>query len=536
MPDRKLDIAYYRLSKEDGDVEEGSAEESCSIASQRTCVSRYVCEHFGKESVFDEIVDDGYSGTNMNRPGMKKLLHLVESGKVRTIIVRDLSRFARNYLEAGHYLEFVFPVYNVRFISINDQFDSGTLGESTGGLELAIRNLINEMYSKDISRKIKSVVDMKKLNGEYVYGTAPYGYKKGEKKNTIVPDEEAAGIVRQIFSWAADGITITQIAGRLNEAQVDTPSVYLASVRGKYPTRKFWTFESVRNILTNRIYTGDTEAFKSHVVRVGSNKVKQIPPEQRQIVPCTHEALISREVYFSAQNTIKSTKKSKPQSPPNPLTSLLVCDCCGNRLSKGKAKNKDWLCTSARYQQTLGCSRIRVNDEKMQCIVLRAIVTQCRLLDAKVQKLAVSGGEVRDRKSVLQNECRYCRRHLDGVQSEKMDLYEKYAMGSLGKEEYLQKKSILLEKEEKLKARAQLAERKVSELDEKEQTVQKQVESAKRLIPFQEITELTPELTKELIRRIVVSEDGNIRIEWNFHDEVGEILRFPQKEASEDAM
>ena len=143
------------------------------------------------------------------------------------------------------------------------------------------------------------------------YGTAPYGYRKGERKNTIVPDEEAAQIVRQIFLWAASGITITQIAGLLNEQHVTTPSEYLASIRGRYWTRKFWTFNSVRNILTKRIYTGDTEPFKSHVIRVGSNQVKYIPVESRQVIPCTHEAIISREIYFQAQKTIKSNKKRK---------------------------------------------------------------------------------------------------------------------------------------------------------------------------------------------------------------------------------
>ena len=174
--DERMDILYLRLSKEDGDAEDGSIDESCSIQAQRTCIKQYLRSKGFSVEHFSEIIDDGYSGTTMERPGMNRLIKLVGSGKVRTIIVRDLSRFARNYLEAGHYLEFVFPAYNVRFISINDQFDSMELGESTGGLDLAIRNLINQMYSKDIARKIKSAVDLKKLSGEFVYGTAPFGY------------------------------------------------------------------------------------------------------------------------------------------------------------------------------------------------------------------------------------------------------------------------------------------------------------------------------------------------------------------------
>lgn len=178
------DLYYLRLSKEDGDVADGT-EESCSIGSQRLCIHRFLRDQGLNPNSFEEIVDDGYSGTSMRRPGMSRLLNLVEQGRVRTIVVRDLSRFARNYLEAGHYLEFVFPAYDVRFISINDQFDSKAIGETTGGLELAIKNLLNQMYSRDISRKIKSAVDLKKLNGEFVYGTAPYGYKKDPRQTPL---------------------------------------------------------------------------------------------------------------------------------------------------------------------------------------------------------------------------------------------------------------------------------------------------------------------------------------------------------------
>ena len=236
-----IDIIYLRLSKEDGDVASGTEEESCSISSQRTCIHRYLREHHMDPDSFEEIVDDGYSGTSMHRPGMSRLIKLVEQGRVRSVIVRDLSRFSRNYLEAGHYLEFVFPTYGVRFISINDQFDSDAVGESTGGLELAIRNLINQMYSRDISKKIKSAVDIKKLNGEFVYGTAPYGYKKGPKRNTIVIDETAAIIVKKIFLWASTGESCSDIAKQLNAEGALTPSVYLAAIGGKYKTKSVWT-------------------------------------------------------------------------------------------------------------------------------------------------------------------------------------------------------------------------------------------------------------------------------------------------------
>lgn len=526
MSAEKQDFYYLRLSKEDGDIEEGSAEESCSITSQRDCIKRYLQEHHFSEEVFEEIADDGYSGTSMNRPGMRRLLNLVEAGKVRTIIVRDLSRFARNYLEAGHYLEFVFPAYGVRFISINDQFDSKQLGESTGGLELAIKNLLNQMYSKDISRKIKSAVDLKKLSGEYVYGTAPYGYKKGEEKNTIVIDKEAAENVKAIFEWAASGITITQIAQKLNEAHVVTPSVYLASVRGKYKTRAIWTFESVRNILANRIYTGDTVPFKSHVVRVGSDRVKQIPEELRQVIPNTHEGIISRELFYQARTVIKSTKKSKASAHPNPFRSLLVCSCCGNRLSKSKPQNKNWICTTHRYNPGSDCEKVRFREDKLTEIVLHAINVRCRLLDAKIKIMKQESHSAKSSEQILQTECQTLRRQMEGLQALKMQHYESYVSGQLSKESFLIKKREASAKEEDLKIKLSVAEHKLKELTEKIKKSAIQMENDCRMIEYQEITELTPQLMKELVKRIMIRPDGSIRIEWNFRDEMNEPIPF----------
>ena len=520
------DYYYLRLSKEDGDTEDGTAEESCSITSQRDCIQRFLYENHFSSDDFEEIVDDGYSGTSMNRPGMRKLLNLVESGKVRTIIVRDLSRFARNYLEAGHYLEFVFPAYNVRFISINDQFDSALLGENTGGLELAIKNLLNQMYSKDISRKIKSSVDLKKLSGEYVYGTAPYGYKKGEKKNTIVIDREAADIVKKIFEWAASGITITQIARRLNEEKVVTPSVYLAAVRGKYKTRTTWTFESVRNILANRIYTGDTVPFKSHVVRVGSDRVKQIPEELQQVIPSTHEAIISRELFYQARTVVKSNKKSKAKASTNPFTSLLVCGCCGNRLSKGKSQNKNWLCANRRYNPGSGCEQVRFREDKLAEIVLHAINVRCKLLDAKIKRMRQESHSAKSSEQILQTECQTLRRQIEKTQASKMQYYESYVSGQLTKEDFLTKKKEATAQEEDMKIKLTVAERKLKELSEKIKASTMEMETGKKVIGYQEITELTPQLMKELVKKIIIQPDGSIRIEWNFHDELSELISF----------
>lgn len=182
MLGEKYSFDYLRLSKEDGDVVDGISEESQSIASQRACIRQYRMMHPDLPEHFDELVDDGFSGTHFERPGIQKILKLVEQDRVDTIIVRDLSRFARNYLDAGHFLEFVFPAHSVRFIAINDGYDSAEYSDASTGLHIAIKNLINQMYSRDISRKIKSAVDLKKMSGAYVYGTAPLDTKRVRRK------------------------------------------------------------------------------------------------------------------------------------------------------------------------------------------------------------------------------------------------------------------------------------------------------------------------------------------------------------------
>lgn len=521
-----LDIIYLRLSKEDGDVAAGTEEESCSIHSQRLCIHRHLESIGMAPGTFREIVDDGYSGTTMNRPGMAELLDLTERGRVRTIVVRDLSRFARNYLDAGRYLEFVFPMYGVRFLSVNDQYDSAMVGESTGGLELAIKNLLNQMYSKDISRKIKSAVDIKKMNGEYVYGSAPYGYRKGDRKNTIEIDEPAAMIVRRIFHWAGEGVSNSEIARRLNADGIPTPSVYLAEIRGRYKTRALWSYESVRNILENRIYTGDTVPFKSHVVRVGSNRTRGVPVEDQVVIPNTHSPIISRELFESACAVRKryAPRKNDPSRQPYVFQSVLVCGCCGNRLARGKAQNKDWLCPTRRYAPDTACKDVRFRDAKLTQIVSNAIRTQSRLLDTRIRQMkAVSSGTQSDA-DMLRSECGKLRRELNQFQSRKMQSFEQFLSGELTKEQFLAIKEELTASEANVTAQLQLAQSRLETLSDRLETEDRCVADSQPFAGFQELGALTHGLVKELVRQIVVYPGGSVRIIWNYSDEVSALL------------
>ncbi len=517
MLSEKLDIAYMRLSLEDNDVTSGDTSESCSISSQRLCIKEFARANADVPDALTEYIDDGYTGTNMERPAMSRILQMVTMGRVRTIVVRDLSRFARNYLEAGHYLEFIFPAYDVRFISINDHYDSSKVGyEDQSALQLAIRNLLNDLYSKDISRKIKSAVDVKKMSGEYVYGQVPYGYKKGAVKNTIVIDEPAAEVVRRIFFLAEHGNTITQIARMLNEKGVMTPSVYLASVRGKYKVRDFWTYESIRNILENRIYTGDTIPFKSHVVRVGSKRVKMLSEEEQIIIPNTHEAIISRETYYKAKNVVKSNVKTKTGRASSALSGYLVCGCCGNKLSKGRPTNRNWLCPSARYVTECECSSIRLNEATMKEKLLSAIQMQCDLADAKVKAVKVKQDSIFSQMKQLEMELKQRKKQVDENSGKLMKMLEEYYDGGYTKDEFLQAKEGLKRKEEQLKEASRSLEAKLLTLKEeagKEQNMFLEADTVKK---HSGITELDSYLMKELVKEIRVFPNNAVQITWNF--------------------
>ena len=521
-----LDICYLRLSQEDGDRVDGPAGESCSIASQRQCIRDYLERHGFDAAGFTEIADDGWSGTNMERPGMRRLLALVEAGRVRTVAVRDLSRFARNYLEAGHYLEFVFPARGVRFISVNDGFDSADVGESTGGLELAVKNLLNQMYSRDISRKVKSAVDLKKLSGEYVYGAVPYGYKKGKEKNTIVIDPPAAETVRHIFSLAASGESITRIARRLNDDGVETPSVYLAAVRGgRYRTRAFWTYESVRNILQNRIYTGDTVPFKSHVESVGSRRVRHVPEEQQEVIPETHEAIVSREQYYLARRTVRSNRKGPRTRADNPFTSLVFCGCCGNRLVKGRERNRSWLCASARYRTDSGCATVRIEDARLREIVRRAVETQCALLGERLQSARRDGQGLRSGRLALERERAALSRRLERLEGESLRRYEAYASGALSREEFSRARTAAASEAGELKLRLAVTERALASALEGERACTGEAGQVQDLLGELTSGGITEGLAAALIRRITVEPGGAVRIEWNFRDGIADAGR-----------
>ncbi len=515
--DRRINAAYFRLSLADGDIvsEKGNGkQESNSIASQRLCIQEYARTHLQMEEPPAEFIDDGYTGTNFERPGFRRLLREIMAGNVRTLLIKDLSRLGRNYIEVGYYLEKYFPFYHVRVILVNDGYDSGEGSGEIPGIDLVIKNLINEWYSRDISRKIKSVVDMKKYDGEYVYGAVPFGYVKGKVKNTIEIDPPAAEIVRSIFELTCEGKTITQIARELNDRKIITPSVYMAQIRKNYKIREFWTYESVRNIMTNRIYTGDTEIFKSHVVQVGSDRVKQIPAQERPVIENTHPAIISREMYFEARNVVKHKGETKKHGKGDVLSGYLVCGCCGNRLIKGKDGNKKFYCASARYAGDKECSQVKAPADKVKTVLLHAIQMQLDVAGISVTE-TIKGQKMSHRQQELDREIKRISGRLESWMDESLALYEDYITGKIDKMLYMkQKEHLLTDKKALEQQRDELEAQKAKNNLQREKTeIRNQY-----LKKFGAFDTLNDALMKEFIDRVTIMPDGEMRIKWNFKE------------------
>ncbi len=350
----KITIALYmRLSQDDG----GSAAESNSIVNQKKLLRSYAAKHF-KEYNLLEFQDDGYTGMNFCRPGVSELLDKVREGKVDCILVKDLSRFSRDYIETGFYLEQIFPFAGVRFIAINDGYDSDCYKGSAAGMDTAFKNLINDLYCKDISVKVKSSLEIKKEKGIYANGNCAFGYcKDPEDRHRLLVVEEEAVIVKRIFQMALDGISSYKIAQQFNVEGIKTPIEYkiergTASVKPK--GGKFeWDASTVCHILCNAAYAGDMVYGKYETSEV-SGKVKRKPREEWKVFRNHHEAIIDRETFEYIQKG-RRAKKDVKKYKRHPFIGKMECGCCHKSLKIAHTKNPYFYCAGRYMAQHKEC-------------------------------------------------------------------------------------------------------------------------------------------------------------------------------------
>lgn len=353
---------YLRLSVEDGDIVSNDTKaESDSIGHQRELIARYISEKQIYPSIQPvEFVDDGYSGTNFDRPAVRKMLSLVREGKICCIIVKDLSRFGRNYLEVGDYLEQVFPFMGVRFIAINDGYDSNDYIGTTGGIEIAFKSLLYDMYSKDLSEKMRSSLLIRRKKGDFIGPRAPFGYQFSDNKKILAVDEVAAQYVKRIFGLACEGYGTGKIAKLLNKERVPTPGQYKNKEKLQYHIldgEGYWDSGKVRKILQNKVYTGTVVNGRTRVTKVGGSHFKQVPEEEQICIPSRHEAIVTEQEYLLALQVLKNNgrQKGKKHTPKQEsiLLGKLRCGHCKRSLIRIDCTTIPYfICKKAEYTET----------------------------------------------------------------------------------------------------------------------------------------------------------------------------------------
>lgn len=511
---------YIRLSREDGDKEE-----SDSVGNQRKLLTEYVNSK-DELILYDVYIDDGFTGTNFNRPAFKKMIKDIEAGKVNCVVVKDLSRFGRDYIDTGRYLERDFPELGVRFISITDGIDSM---KQAYDMLLPIKNIFNEQYARDISKKVQTAVKTKQKAGEFIGAFTSYGYKKSPvDKNKLVIDEYAADVVRRIFSLYIQGYGKLKIAKILNAEGILCPAEYKRAMGLNYhnPNRlestTYWSYSTVNNILHREMYVGNMVQGTKHQ-RMRS-KQKKMAKEDWIIVENTHEPIIDKETWEKTQSLLhKRTRELDLETNKNIFAGFVKCGDCGRAMVKNVWKLADGSKTYSMYCGTYKrhgkqyCTPHTLPMAVLEQIVLgdlKAIIQSIGDLKELVSSQHLTASKV---KRIADTELSKIRLELERVKRLKQSVYEDYKEELITKEEFLTYREDYQKKEE-------LYSKQIEALEEKKRdSVTDDVFETpwlKRLLELKDIEKLDRDIVIEMISEIKVYENRKIKITYNFSNEL----------------
>lgn len=511
---------YLRVSLEDFDLKRNlHKDESNSIFGQRNLINRYIQDDKTLNNLpVKEFVDDGFTGTNFERPSFQKMLEEIKNGKISCVIVKDLSRFGRNYLEVGDYLEHLFPFLGVRFVAVNDYYDSEDYSGENAGVDIAFKNILHDYYSRDLSMKIRTAQRSRMLQGKYV-NTPPYGYKRDpEHKHHLVPDENTAWVVKKIFQMIIEGSSTSQVALYLNKNHISTP-MQAKSVRRKKgmlcEKPLMWTHHTVLNILGNYKYVGAmvNHTRESQALR---DKVQKRMPEDEWIVnEGMHDALISHEEFRQARQALRKVKKYNKKEAD--LTSCVYyCGHCGRKLRKTYGLTTYLTCRTFKYVPDAECRTIRWVLPDIEKIVLESFKVQ--LLFLQSLKKNMKNAENNRGKEYI-GEMKRIKNQLERYQDKKVKLYTEYRQGILSRDGFILKKLQLSQEEETLKQEMiqirNIYEKYIEEkaLEDEQRVVVDQY-SGYMGLPDEELIALM----YQGVERVMVYNDKRVEITWKFQD------------------
>lgn len=503
---------YIRLSKED--ESEGPSE---SVNNQQSLLNEFVQQH--RLSVYDTYIDDGWSGTNFDRPNFQRMITDIEARKVNMVITKDLSRLGRDYILTGHYMERYFPEHRVRYISLLDGIDTGV--DSTANDITPFRAIMNDMYAKDISKKISSVKHDKQRKGLFIGGKPVYGYKMHPtEKNKIVIDEDVAPIVQRIFGMALDGMSCRQIAVQLNNEGIPTPATYAGlTVSAPGPYTGLWSSERVSDMLQNETYIGSMVQGRTRKINYKSKKCIKQDRRDWVVVEGTHEPLIDRETFEKVRVLINSRRRTRSRTYDFLLKGLIFCHECGYPLAvinRKMASGEDrliFVCrTYQRFTKAGVCTSHTIKVESVTQAVMEKVREVCgaylqadRLLPQAQREVARALAEADNEKEINSLKARIdsLTAHLDKV--------------------YMDKLSGVLEEADfqriygKVKADRSALEQRLSQLDRPDFSPAEQLDLTKKLTErFLETASANRELLVSLIERIELTADKQIIIKFRF--------------------
>ncbi len=515
---------YIRLSREDGD-----REESNSIASQRELLTEFTDAQTDMTAP-RLYTDDGCTGTDFERPDFQRMIGDLRAGIVNCVIVKDLSRFGRNYVGVGEYLEHVFPLLGVRFISVGDHVDSYLDPRSVNSLIVPFKNIINDEYCRDISNKVRASLDLKRRQGKFIGSFASYGYRKDpDDHSRLLVDETAAAVVRDIFDWFVGGTSVLGIARRLNAMGIPNPSAYKRQqgMNYRHPASDkldgLWPDSSVRRILRNPLYTGTMVQGKNRMKSYKLHISEAVPEDEWITVEQTHEAIIPGELFDKAQSLFERDTRTAPTRRQVYLFSgFLRCADCGKAMNRKQISQPYgnyhyYICSTFKKQHSGACTKHTIRSDRLEQAVLETLRSQIALaveMDELIAEINRSGTRSRSAAHLLEERAQL-QTERERIEQLKLSLYPDWKAGDISREEYHRLKAQFEQQQAKLDTRlASLQTR----IDEVQSGVDETNSFLSQFVKYRSLQTLTREAVVELIDMIYVHEGGKITIKFKFSD------------------
>ncbi len=503
---------YLRLSQEDLDKRTNRAkDESNSISAQRLLITQQLnLDPTLHDLPRLEFCDDGYTGTNFDRPEFSRMMDLVKRGEISCIVVKDLSRFGRDYLEVGDYLEHIFPFLGVRFQAINDHYDSIKHSGKTMGIDVAFKNLIYDYYCKDLSKKVKSAMGIKQREARYV-SCAPFGYQIcPTAKHQLVVDPKTAVIVRRIFLDVIAGNSTSQIARDLNREGIATPAEYKGRRRQTSPIIPQWTHYMVLNIIENLKYTGTMVNHMRESCHIRDGNQRRLPKEEWYLRENAHEAIVTLDEFHQAQAAISRRKKAI-RTHHDQSDRVYFCGHCGRKLEK--ANGLSFSCPSHRYHSQSPCEGVRWRKDALEDTVFEALKIQIKIVQIES---ADGKSAARSRGANLRRQLADLQAQYDACGRDKLEQYTAYREGQITDEMFLSRRNWLTLQQSILKERMEECKK---QYEANRQAAGTAAEKQKSVESMADLTEQQlREHLYDAIERVLVYGPDDIEIIWKFQN------------------